>query len=228
MRFPQLETNRLVLRELTVDDVGFYFHHFNISEIVKGCCFPGPKSLNAAQEELELYCLNPFKENRGIRWGIVMQGTDKLIGTCGYTHWDKNVHRGEIGYDLNPAYWRQGIMTEALGAVLRYGFENMDLNRIQAVIDSENVRSQKLVKRLGFKKEGVLRQNSVFEGQYRDDVLYSLLKEEWRLKQVLTEEESLRKRRKLSDIAGSQTITKEDWEKVTKAFSTQKNCKEKN
>jgi len=180
MRFPQLETERLILRELTLDDAGFYFRHFNITEIVKGCCFPGPKSLDAAREELELYCINPFKENSGIRWGIVMKGNNELIGTCGFTHWWKNEHRGEIGYDLNPAYWRQGIMTEALHAILKYGFESMDLNKIQALIDSENVRSQKLVLRLGFKKQSVLPQNSVFEGQPRDEVCFSLMREEWK------------------------------------------------
>jgi hypothetical protein len=62
MRVPQLETDRMVLRELTLNDTGFYFRHFNIEEIVKGCCFPGPKSLDAAREELELYCIKPFKE----------------------------------------------------------------------------------------------------------------------------------------------------------------------
>jgi ribosomal-protein-alanine N-acetyltransferase len=180
MRFPQLETDRLVLRELTLDDAEFYFRHFNITEIVKGCCFPGPKSLDAAREELELYCINPFKENSGIRWGIVMKGNNELIGTCGFTHWWKNEHRGEIGYDLNPAYWRQGIMTEALNAILKYGFESMDLNKIQALIDSENVRSQKLILRLGFKKQSVLPQNSVFEGQPRDEVCFSLMREEWK------------------------------------------------
>jgi ribosomal-protein-alanine N-acetyltransferase len=180
MRFPQLETDRLVLRELTLDDAEFYFRHFNITEIVKGCCFPGPKSLEAAREEPELYCIKPFKENGGTRWGIVTKGNNELIGTCGFTHWWKNEHRGEIGYDLNPAYWRQGIMTEALHAILKYGFESMDLNKIQALIDSENVKSQKLVLRLGFKKQSVLPQNSIFEGQSRDEVCFSLMREEWK------------------------------------------------
>lgn len=70
-------------------------------------------------------------------------------------------------------------MTEALRAMLGYGFEKMELNRIQAIIDSENTRSIRLVQRLGFKKEGVLRQNSYFNGQFRDDVIFSLLKKEW-------------------------------------------------
>jgi len=177
--FPQLETNRLIMREMTLDDVEFYFRHFNNDKIVGGSCFPGPKTLEAAKEELELYCITPFKGNRGIRWGIVRKGGDKLIGTCGYYDWNKTVRRAEIGYDLDPAHWGQGIITEALCAVLKYGFEKMGLNRVQAIIDSKNIRSMKLVHRLGFKKEGILRQRSYFNGQFLDDVCFSLLKKEW-------------------------------------------------
>jgi len=164
---------------MTLYDTEFYFRHFNNEKIVEGCCFPGPKSLEAAKEELERFCIKPFKEDRGVRWGIVMKGDDKLIGTCGYYDWIKTTRRAEIGYDLDPAYWGQGIMTEALRAVLKYGFEEMKLNRIQATIDSKNIRSMRLARRLGFKKEGVLRQRSFFNGQFRDDVCLSLLKEEW-------------------------------------------------
>ena len=178
-RFPQLETTRLVLREITLNDAEFYFRHFNNEKVVEGCCFPGPKNLKAAKEELEFYCINPFKDNRGIRWGITRKGSNELIGTLGYYEWNKTARRAEIGYDLDPAYWGQGVMTEALGAVLKFGFEQMGLNRIQAIIDSENARSLKLVCRLGFKKEGVLRQRSHFKGQFRDDVCFSLLKNEW-------------------------------------------------
>ena len=178
-RFPQLETSRLILREMTLNDVKFYFRHFNNEKIVEGSCFPGPKNLEAAKEELERCCINPFKESSGIRWGIVRKGTSKLIGTCGYYDWNKTARRAEIGYDLNPAHWGQGVMTEALSAVLRYGFEEMELNRIQAIIDSKNTRSMRLVHRLGFTREGVLRQRSYFNGQFRDDVCFSLLKKEW-------------------------------------------------
>lgn len=177
--FPQLETDRLILREMTLGDLEFYFRHFNNDEIVEGCCFPGPKSVEAAKEELERYCIKPFKEKRGIRWGIVRKGSKELIGTCGYYDWNKTVRRAEIGYDLDPAYWGQGIMSEALRAMLDYGFEKMELNRVQAIIDSKNIRSIELVQRLGFKKEGVLRQNSYFNEQFRDDVIFSLLKLEW-------------------------------------------------
>jgi len=180
--FPRLETGRLILRELTFDDVEFYFRHFNNDKIVEGCCFLGPASLEAAREELEVYCIKPFRENRGIRWGIVRKGSSGLIGTCGYYDWDKKAFRAEIGYDLDPSYWGQSFMAEALCAVLKYGFEKMGLNRVQAIIDSKNVRSMRLVGRLGFKKEGVFRQRSYFRGQFRDDVCFSLLKKEWERK----------------------------------------------
>lgn len=178
--FPQLETSRLIMREMTLNDVHFYFRHFNYDKIVKGCCLPGPKNLEAAKEELELYCVKPFKEDRGIRWGITRKGEDELIGTCGFYDWNKTSRRAEIGYDLEPAYWGKGIMTEALQAMLTYGFKKMNLNRIQAIIDSENTRSMRLVQKLGFKKEGVLRQRSNFNGHFRDDVCFSLLLEEWK------------------------------------------------
>jgi ribosomal-protein-alanine N-acetyltransferase len=177
--FPQLETDRLILRKMKLNDAQFYFRHFNNDKIVEGSCFPGPKNLEAAREELELYCVNPYKEDRGIRWGITRKEDDVLIGTCGFYDWNKTARRAEIGYDLEPAYWEKGIMTEALHALLKYGFIEMELNRIQAIIDSDNTRSIRLVQKLGFKKEGVHRQRSHFNGRFRDDVCLSLLFEEW-------------------------------------------------
>jgi len=181
-KFPQLETQRLILREMTLGDLDFYFHHFNNLKIVEGTCFPGPNTLDAAKNELERYCINPFKENRGIRWGIVLKENQELIGTIGLYDWDKAVHKAEIGYDLKPKYWGLGIITEVSHTVIQFGFGTMELNRIQAIIPVENHRSVNLVRHLGLTKEGVLRQNSSFKGTYRDDVCFSLLREEWKEK----------------------------------------------
>jgi len=176
--FPQLETDRLVLREMTLADAEFYFRHFNDEKVVLGSGFPGPETLEAAEKELELYCIRPFKVAKGIRWGIMWKGSSGLIGSCGFYGWSKTSRRAEVGYDLDPAHWGKGLMREALRAALRYGFEVMALNRIQAIIDCENVRSIRLVQRLGFQQEGVLRQNSVFRGEFRDEACFSLLREE--------------------------------------------------
>lgn len=178
--FPRFETARLVLREMTPADLDFYFHHFNDEEIVEGCAFPGPENLEAARKELELYCTGLFKKDEGARWGIVAKAQNRLVGTCGLYNWNKTSHSAEIGYDLEPAYWGQGIMTEALQAILKYGFQEMKLNRVQALVDAENLHSLKLLEELGFKREGVFRQRTHFKGRFHDDVCLSLLREEWK------------------------------------------------
>jgi ribosomal-protein-alanine N-acetyltransferase len=112
-----------------------------------------------------------------VRWGIARQADDRVIGTCGY-HFDQDPHRAEIGYDLAQAFWRQGIMTEALAAMLAHGFEDLGLNRIAALVLPGNVASDRLLRRLGFSEEGTLREYAYFRGRFHDLRCYSLLKRE--------------------------------------------------
>ncbi len=81
-----------------------------------------------------------------------------------------------IGYDLSRPYWRRGIMTEALEAVIEFGFERMGLNRIEAVVFVENVASHRLLEKLRFEREGVLRDYEFLKGRFVDMVMYSLLR----------------------------------------------------
>jgi ribosomal-protein-alanine N-acetyltransferase len=175
--FPTLETERLVLRELTSDDVEWYRNHFSTPEIVHGSGYPAPADIDAAKEEFEMYILGPWKEGTGLRWGITLKDDGSLIGSCGFYKWESDPHRkAEIGYDLHPTYWGKGIMREALQAIIRYGFEEMNLNRITLLVISYNDRSIRLAERLGFVKEGVMRESAYFDGKFIDDVLYSLLR----------------------------------------------------
>ena len=177
--FPELETERLILRQMTMDDLDFYFKHFSVREIVEGSSYPAPADLGAARQELQRFIIDLFERGTGYRWGIARKSEDRLIGTCGYYLWDKEVRKAEIGYDLEPQFWGLGMMTEALSEMLRFGFEEMNLNRIQVKSAPSNERSIKLIRRLGFKKEGVLRDNFIFMGELQDDVLFSLLRKEW-------------------------------------------------
>jgi len=115
-------------------------------------------------------------------WGIELLETHQLIGTCGFFGWNLYHHHAEIGYDLSPNFWGKEIMPEALQTLLRYGFTEMDLNRIQAMTHSENHRSQKVLLKLGFQKEGLLREYYGLNGIFNDQVLFSFLKKEWLLK----------------------------------------------
>lgn len=178
-RFPVLKTRRLLLRQVTIKDAPWYFEHFNTKEVVEGQDHGGPRDLSEARAELKLYFMDNFRRRSGIRWGITLRGDDKLIGSAGFYKWiQPERYQAEMGYDLNPAFWDKGIMTEALTAIIHYGFDHMGLHRIEVLISHHNRRSQKLVRELGFKREGVLRDHYFVEGRFADDVIFSLLKEE--------------------------------------------------
>jgi ribosomal-protein-alanine N-acetyltransferase len=180
-KFPDLETNRLVLREVTIADTEWYLEHFSRKEIVQGQGFPAPKGMKEARKELQLYFVDLFRKGNGFRWGIERKGEQGLIGSCGYYKWLKPEGRqAEIGYDLDRPYWGQGIMTEALTAIIDFGFRKMDLNRIELLVMPRNERSKGLARKLGFKKEGILREHG-FDEKMRptDDVMFSLLRRDW-------------------------------------------------
>ena len=190
--FPVLTTERLILREITWDDLPWYVRHFSLPEIVEGQGFPAPADEQEARTDFERRVIAPFAERDGMRWGLCLR-TDAgqpdgraaarlpLIGSATVFDVDAKVGSCEVGYDLDPAYWRRGLMLEAATAVLEFAFTVMGLNRIQAVSLPYNAASRGLLERLGFREEGVMREHSLDErGALVDDVLYSLLAREWR------------------------------------------------
>jgi ribosomal-protein-alanine N-acetyltransferase len=118
-----------------------------------------------------------FAQKAGIRWGIAQKDNNIIIGTCGYM-FHRPGFRAELGYDLARPYWRQGIMSEALKAIIHFGFEKLELNRFQALIIPGNTASVKLLQNLGFQEEGVLREYAHFKGKFHDLKCFSLLKSE--------------------------------------------------
>lgn len=179
--FPELATARLRLREITMDDVEWFLRHFAVPEIVHGQGYAAPAGLDEAREQLALYIVDLYKRGDGLRWGIAFMGSDDLVGSAGLYDWDREVRSAEAGYDLVPSHWGRGIMTEALTAILDYGFDVMGLNRVQVLAMPRNARSLRLAERLGFVREGVLREHGHDEsGALVDDVVLSLLRREWK------------------------------------------------
>jgi len=176
--FPSLETERLVLRPLTSLDLEFVFRHFSDPDVNRYLLDEEPvATLEQAQEIVDFY--SPPEGKPYNRWVIVRKSDLRAIGTCGYHQWQKVHQRAEIGYDLEKASWKQGIMTEALRALLQFGFDHMELNRVEALVYVENEASVRLLERLGFQKEGLLRQYFRRGAMYYDHWLLSLLKAEW-------------------------------------------------
>lgn len=178
--FPQLVTPRLVLREITLDDAEFWVRNFSDPDVVELTAWEPPRDLEGAQAEIMEFCIRPFRESTGIRWGISFRDRPALIGTLGYHQWVREgAQRARMGYDLLREHRRQGIMTEAMRAAVAYGFTTMGLHRIEVLVDPVNSASLRLAERLGFHREGVLRENTYFRGRFIDDVIFSLLRQEW-------------------------------------------------
>jgi len=176
---PRLETERLVLRQLSLDDVDAVFKHFSDGQVTAYIDIPSLKNPEQA-EKVIMYMLGLFERGEGIRWAISKKEDDSFIGSCGF---DRITHirgsRGEVKYDLCPEHWGCGYMSEALREVVRYGFEKMELNRIEALVVEDATRSITLLERMGFKREGTLRGYSYWKGKYWDEISFSLLKDEW-------------------------------------------------
>ncbi|WP_353626312.1 GNAT family protein [Bacillus sp. JCM 19041] len=126
-------------------------------------------------DELINHFNNIYTNRKGIRWGIELKSSKELIGTVGFHLWSPNHGRAEIGYELIPSYWNNGFVSEAINKVIEYGFIKMKLHRVGAVVFVENDASTKLLKKIGFEKEGMLRGYMFHNGTYNDTYIYSLI-----------------------------------------------------
>lgn len=178
-KFPELITNRLILRQISIEDAPALFHIWSDCEVTKYLNIKAFTTITQASEMIEL--LNQLAvEQNAIRWTIFLKKTNHPIGSCGYNTWIKEEgYRGEIGYDLDRKYWRQGIMSEALHALIEFGFNTMGFNRIEALVEPENTPSSKLLKKIGFCEEGLLRDYQFSKEKFTDLAIYSLLKREY-------------------------------------------------
>ena len=177
-RFPTLNTKRLLLRHIVPGDAEALFAILSDNEAME---FYGNEAHQSLDETRELIRQIQARYGRreAFRWGITLRGEDRLIGSCSLFHFDAGFDCAETGYELNRAYWGKGIMTEAMTAVLTFGFSELGLHRVEAIIDIANERSKGLLLKLGFKYEGNLRQRFPFRGHFEDEHYFGLLKDEW-------------------------------------------------
>lgn len=177
--FPTIQTDRLVLRALHFTDAPALFDYFSRDEVTEFYDLPTFQSIQEAHELL-LAWQERYQNQDSIRWAITLkERPDQLIGTCGFHNFSKENARAEIGYELHPQFWRTGIMTEAIAAIIPFGFETFELNRIEAFIDPSNISSRKLLEKVGLQSEGVLRDYFFEKGKFVDGELFSILKREY-------------------------------------------------
>ncbi|HEY4383066.1 MAG TPA: GNAT family N-acetyltransferase [Ktedonobacteraceae bacterium] len=176
--FPCLTTNRLFLRQIQPKDTEALFETFSDEETMRFHGHEPHQSLDETRASIEQIWVR-YIQREAIRWGITLKGEDRVIGSCGFHHFGSHFRHAETGYELNRAFWGKGIMTEATSAILTYGFAELELHRVEAIIDIANERSRGLLLKLGFTYEGNLRQRYFFRDRFEDEHYFGLLKNEW-------------------------------------------------
>ena len=172
--FPTLTTERLILREITTEDVHEILYQRSDPQIMKYLDRAPLISIHDALSFIERI-KQATRLNEGITWGIALKGEKKLIGNICFWRLDNAHHRAEIGYVIQPSHQSLGYATEALMAVLQYGFGPMQLHSVEANVNPNNTASIKLLERNGFVKEAHFKENYYFDGRYLDSAIYSLI-----------------------------------------------------
>jgi RimJ/RimL family protein N-acetyltransferase len=178
---PILTTPRLTLRALTMDDVDAIFAIYSHAEVMRYWSDP---PMTEPQQAVAIIddATQGFAAQRALTWAIVLRAdgpTGQLIGRCTLFGLDAQNRRCELGYLLHHAAWGQGFAQEALRAVLDYGFGALNLHRVETDIDPRNHASVRLATRLGFRKEGLLRERWIVDGETSDSLMMGLLAPEW-------------------------------------------------
>jgi ribosomal-protein-alanine N-acetyltransferase len=177
-QFPVLTTERLVLRQFRPEDTEAVFAITSDPAVREVTGHEPHRSLDEAHQ-LAQRRQKLYEDREAIIWAVTLKGEDTVIGDCLFWNFGPDFHYAETGYELNSEYWRQGITTEAMKAVLAYGFTELDLHRIEAVVSAENQPSSSLLLKMGFKLEGTLRQRWFFRDRFIDEQYFGLLKDEW-------------------------------------------------
>jgi [ribosomal protein S5]-alanine N-acetyltransferase len=175
---PALETERLHLRKVTLADVDAIFAYGSDPAVSEFVSWNTHQSIDDTQQFLHII-LSLYENQQAVFWGIEHKEHKRLIGTINYVSWNQKDHVGEIGYVLARPYWGSGYMTEAVKEVIRFGFERMELERIQAKCIVENEGSEKVMQKSSMLFEGTLRKLLSLKGKQRDVKMYAITKSDF-------------------------------------------------
>ncbi|MEQ1515651.1 MAG: GNAT family N-acetyltransferase [Usitatibacteraceae bacterium] len=174
----EISTERLRIRRVTPADVAPYFAIFSDPEVMRYWSTP-PMSAPQEADARIASVLEHYESNDLFEFCVERKADRALIGTCTLHHIHQQNKRAEIGYALGRQFWGQGYMHEALRAFVDHAFTNLQLHRLEADIDPRNLASAKSLERLGFKREGHLRERWIVGDEVSDSALYGLLASEW-------------------------------------------------
>lgn len=174
---PRLETDRLILRAVALEDAADMHEYASDPRVSDFTAFPQHKSLRETKSVIKDFFLSKPSQAKPESFAIVFKENDKMIGTCDF--WPVQGDACfEMGYVLHYDYWNQGIMSEAAQAVLSFAFQDYGVRRMELAHIENNLASQKVALKLGFVYEGKKRQAYKYKNEFKDLLIYGLLKEE--------------------------------------------------
>jgi [ribosomal protein S5]-alanine N-acetyltransferase len=174
---PTIDLDGARLRPLRVADADALYAHLRDPAVTELTSYP-VASLPMAEAMIER-SLRRWEAGELSKWGVALHQDDQLVGTCGFSEWSQ-VHRwAELSFDLAQAHWGKGLMRQAVAAVLQWTYRQNLVNRVHAFVRVDNRRSQRLLERSGFVREGCLRSYRVCRGEPHDFYIYGLLCSDW-------------------------------------------------
>lgn len=183
---PPIQTPRLLLRKVTMADAKDIYEYSRDEEVARHVLWEAQRSIRDAREYVR-YLQRLYRSDQPASWGIIHRESGRLIGTIGFMNYNSDHSSAEIGYSLSREYWNQGLMTEAVRAVLRHAFEKMQLHRVEAQFELDNPASGRVMEKAGMQREGVLRGRLFNKGKYVDVALYAMLREDYTRKMHMEE-----------------------------------------
>jgi ribosomal-protein-alanine N-acetyltransferase len=175
---PTFENQIVRLREPRITDAIELLNITNDFDVMQYYGMEPYKTSTEAEEEIKWF-QSLFNDNKGGRWVITNKATDEYIGDVGLFNYIQKHNRVEIGFKLKKEFWGKGIMSFSIQCILKYGFITKNYNRIEAVVDKNNMNCIKTLKRNGFMQEGLLREYESENGKYVDLYMFSILKDEY-------------------------------------------------
>ncbi|MBQ0125668.1 MAG: GNAT family N-acetyltransferase [Clostridiales bacterium] len=177
-KIPTLYTERLTLRKMSVYDADDMFDYAKRPETSEYLLWSPHESVRFSRGYLR-FLQGQYARRNFYDWALVLRRGGKMIGTCGFSHFDAENNAAELGYVINPDFWGMGYAAEAISRVMRFAFENMGLNRVFVRILEGNTQSMRVAEKCHMRKEAVHKNAITVKGKYKTYIEYAILKSEF-------------------------------------------------
>lgn len=177
-RLPVIDTPRLTLRKMSMRDAPDVYQYARDEEVARHVLWDAHRSLWDSRAYIR-FLQHQYRAGLPCSWAIVLRETGRVIGTIGYMSYSEENAMAEIGYSLARDQWGQGLMTEALSAVLDEAFRALKLNRVEALHFTDNPASGRVMEKCGMKHEGHMRNRIYCKGAFRDVEMWGILRKDW-------------------------------------------------